>query len=584
MSGTVPAALGAGLAGSLLLPAGDDLLLVDAAADGVVIQAGRQLDPTRPAPAVSLADVSVDLQLPGAARDAIVLARMLLSAEATGLAAACTEMAVHYAQQRQQFGRTIGSFQAVKHIAADMVVDSEMATAAVWDALRCDPLSSAADLAAAVAAVQAGSAAVANAQRCIQLHGGIGFTWEHDAGLYLRRAAALAALLSALGDAEAEVTELIASGVTRPYGVDLPQEAERFRTDAAQSASWAAQLPPVDRRRYLAETGYLSPHWPQPWGRAAGPAEQLVIEEEFRGVDLPTLGITGWNILTIIQAGSTEQQQRWVPAALAGTEEWCQLFSEPAAGSDAAAIKTKGVRTDGGWLVTGQKVWTSGAQDCAWGFATVRTDSSGPKHTGVTMMAIDLTHTGVDIRPLRELTGESLFNEVFMDEVFVPDSDVVGPVGEGWAVARAVLGNERISIGAGASRVSVIADQLPGLIKRLDRDDPGHRRTAGSLIAEQQTLHLLNLRQAARAVSGEGPGPEGNITKLVNGLHIQRVTEFAQHLLGVATVNADAEGSADVVHSYLLGRCYTIAGGTTEILRNQIGERLLGLPRDPLVS
>ncbi|MEB3070272.1 acyl-CoA dehydrogenase [[Mycobacterium] vasticus] len=582
VSGTVPAVLGAELADVLLLVVGDDAVVVEAGAKGVVICHGTDLDPTRRAPAVSLAEVPVDVLLSGGARHVITVARLLLAAEATGLASACTDMAVQYAKQREQFGRVIGSFQAIKHLAADMLVSTEMATAAVWDAVRCDPTEPAMELAAAVAAVQAMPAAVVNAQRCIQVHGGIGFTWEHDAGLYLRRASALSALLSALGDAEMEVAERTADGVTRHYGIELPEDAERFRAEAAEAAAHVAGLPITERRRYLAETGYLSPHWPSPWGRGADPAEQLVIEDEFRGVEVPNLGITGWNILTVIQAGTDEQQNRWVPAALAGTEKWCQLFSEPGAGSDAAAIKTKGIRADGGWLVTGQKVWTSGAKDCRWGFATVRTDSSGSKHSGVTMMTIDMTGPGVEIRPLRELTGESLFNEVFLDEVFVPDADVVGPVGEGWAVARAVLGNERISIGGGASRVGFTADQLPPLLSVLGRDDSGSLRTAGELISEQQTLQLLNLRQAARAVTGEGPGPEGNITKLVNGLHIQRVTEFAMKVIGVEAINGG--DFTDLVHAYLLGRCYTIAGGTTEIVRNQIAERLLRLPRESLSS
>ncbi|MGQ0482936.1 MAG: acyl-CoA dehydrogenase [Pseudonocardia sp.] len=583
VSGDAGPVLGAGLADLLVLVAEDDVVLVETAASGVTVggPTAPDLDPTRRSPRVTLDGVATTV-LPGARPLLTRLARTLAAAEAAGIASACTDMAVAYAKEREQFGRTIGSFQAVKHLCATMLVDAEMATAAAWDAARCDPADPATDLAAAVAAARALQAAVENAQRLIQVLGGIGFTWEHDAGIYLRRANALALLVGALGDAELEVARLVAGGAVRRYGIDLPPEAERYRAEAAGVAAEVAGLPSDRRRARLAETGYFVPHWPKPWGREAGAAEQLVIEEEFARVKVPGLGITAWNILTIIQAGTPEQARRWVPAALAGEEQWCQLFSEPSAGSDAAAIRTKGVRTEGGWVVTGQKVWTSNARACRWGFATVRTDFSGAKHSGVTMMAIDLTSPGVDVRPLREITGDALFNEVFLDEVFVPDDDVVGAVGQGWAVARAVLGNERVSIGGGeSSLLGIVASDLPELIERYAPGDHGHLRAAGALIAEQQCQRLLNLRQAARAVQGAGPGPEGNITKLVLGLHLQRLTELALRLAG-----ADAVSGTDIrlTRAYLYSRCMTIAGGTTEIVRNQIAERILKLPRDPLLK
>ena len=192
------------------------------------------------------------------------------------------------------------------------------------------------------------------------------------------------------------------------------------------------------------------PHWPKPWGRGADVLEQLVIEEEFTGVERPDMGITGWVTLTIAQAGTDDQRERWVEPVLRGQVMWCQLFSEPGAGSDAAAVRTAAKKVDGGWRVTGQKVWTSLAQYCQWGLATVRTDPDAPKHAGVTMMAIDMNAPGVKVNPLRGITGDSHFNEVFFDDVFVPDDDVVGDVNRGWLVARATLGNERISIGGGS--------------------------------------------------------------------------------------------------------------------------------------
>ncbi|HEX4246840.1 MAG TPA: acyl-CoA dehydrogenase family protein, partial [Pseudonocardia sp.] len=314
--------------------------------------------------------------------------------------------------------------------------------------------------------------------------------------------------------------------------------------------------------------------------RDAGAVEQLVIEQEFARarVRAPNLGITGWVALTIAQHGTGEQSERWIADALAGRTIWCQLFSEPGAGSDAAAISTRGVRDDGGWRVSGSKVWTSGAQWSQWGFATVRTDSSGSKHSGVTMMAIDLSAPGVTVRPLRELTGASLFNEVFFDDVFVPDGDVVGEVGQGWTVARATLGNERVSLGGGAGLIGMSAADL---VDRVAEHPDGTRfeHELAELLAEDQAKRLLGVRQAARAVTGAGPGPEGNLAKLLSAEHDQRVADLARRLAGPAALTGDAKHAT---WAYLMSRCLTIAGGTSEIVRNQIAERLLGLPRDPL--
>ncbi len=194
---------------------------------------------------------------------------------------------------------------------------------------------------------------------------------------------------------------------------------------------------------------------------------------------------------------------------------WCQLFSEPDAGSDAAAVKTKATRVDGGWLVNGQKVWTSDAHEAAMGFATVRTNPDVPKHEGITTMVIDMHADGVEVRPLKMTMGTSMFNEVFFTDVFVPDDDVVGPVDGGWTVARATLGNESVSIGGGETAL-----QSPGtaFIAPFDAHPErlyGGAARVGRYLAEYQAMGLLNLRVAHRAVAGAGPGPEGAVTKLV---------------------------------------------------------------------
>ena len=259
------------------------------------------------------------------------------------------------------------------------------------------------------------------------------------------------------------------------------------------------------------------PHWPKPYGRAAGAVEQLVIEQEFgrAGINRPGYGITAWNILTLIQHATEDQAARWVRPALNQDVIWCQLFSEPDAGSDAAGVKTRATRVEGGWLVNGQKVWTSGAHVAGMGFATVRTDPDVPKHQGITTMVIDMHAEGVEVRPLKMTTGASEFNEVFFDDVFVPDDDVVGPVDGGWTVARATLGNESVSIGGGGGGMSYPGEALVAPFDAHPERVAGGAARIGRYIATHQAMGLLNLRAANRAVAGTEPGPEGAITKLV---------------------------------------------------------------------
>ncbi|OBC14536.1 acyl-CoA dehydrogenase [Mycobacterium sp. 852013-50091_SCH5140682] len=582
LDGSAAAVLGAPDAHVLVLAAGDDLVIVDAAADGVTVTAEEGLDPTRSIGTVTLRAVSVgdDRVLRGAARLARTVFRVLAGAEAVGVAWAALDMAVEYAKVREQFGRTIGTFQAVKHHAANMLVAAEQTTAAVWDAARADDLDGA-WFAAAVAAAHAARAVVFNAEYNIQLHGGIGFTWEHDAHLYLRRARTLAALLSEGADPLLDVVDGQRTGRAQGASFTLPPEAEVHRKAAAEAAAAVRTLPTEQRRDYLVDSGYLVPHWPKPWGRGADVLEQLVIEEEFADLERADMGITGWVTLTIAQAGTDDQRERWVEPVLRGEVMWCQLFSEPGAGSDAAAVRTAAKKVDGGWRVTGQKVWTSLAQHCQWGLATVRTDPDAPKHAGVTMMAIDMKAPGVTVNPLQGLTGDAHFNEVFFDDVFVPDEDVVGDVNKGWLVARATLGNERISIGGGsAAPTGFSADDLVAMLD-ASPDGAGYARRAGEVIAVGHTLRLLNLRRVSRAIAGAEPGPEGNVTKLLVAEHSQRLTELGMDLAGAAAVSG---ATRKLTRAYLGNRAMTIAGGTSEITRNTIAERILGLPRDPLLK
>jgi 3-oxochol-4-en-24-oyl-CoA dehydrogenase len=578
--------LGAGLAELLLIAAGDDVVPLDRGRAGVSVDVPNNFDPTRRSGRVRLQNVSVAAEdiVPGARESALARVRALLAAEAVGGASDCVDAAVDYAKVRQQFGRTIATFQAVKHHCANMLVATESAIAAVWDASRA----AAEDeeqfrLIAAVAAALAFPAYARNAELNIQVHGGIGFTWEHDAHLHLRRALVSSALFG--GDAPAgDVFDRTAAGAVRENSLDLPPEAEELRKRIHADAAEIAALDKNAQRDKLIETGYVMPHWPEPWGRAADAVEQLVIEEEFRaaGIKRPDYSITGWVILTLIQHGTPWQIERFVEKALRQDEIWCQLFSEPEAGSDAASVKTRATRVEGGWKISGQKVWTSGAQYSARGLATVRTDPDAPKHAGITTVIVDMKAPEVEVRPLRQMTGSSEFNEVFFNDLFVPDEDVVGAPNSGWTVARATLGNERVSIGGSGSFYQGLASKLVQLAQASDRLT-GARIRVGNFLADDHALRLLNLRRAARSVEGAGPGPEGNVTKLKLAEHMIEGGAISAALLGPEVALLDGPGA--VVGRMMMGaRGMAIAGGTSEVTRNQIAERILGMPRDPLIN
>ncbi|MEI6699232.1 MAG: acyl-CoA dehydrogenase [Mycobacteriaceae bacterium] len=586
VSGDAGVVLGAGLADVLLLASGEDMLVVQRSAAGVAVEVPENLDRTRRSGRVVLTDVAVgDNTLPGARNAALARTRTLYAAEAVGGASDCVDSAVEYAKVREQFGRTIATFQAVKHHCANMLVAAESAVSCVWDAARAaDEDEEQFRLIAAAAATLAFPAYVRNAELNIQVHGGIGFTWEHDAHLHLRRALTVQAVLG--GDESAtDVFDLTAKGIARANSLDLPAGSDELRTEIRAEAQRIAALDEKAQLDELIATGYLMPHWPKPWGLAAGAVEQLLCEEEFAAADVakPDYGITGWVILTLIQHGTPSQIERFVERALRQDEIWCQLFSEPSAGSDAAAVKTRATRVDGGWSITGQKVWTSGAHYCKRGLATVRTDFDGPKHAGITMVILDMKAPGVEVRPLRQITGGSDFNEVFFTDVFVPDEDVVGEPNAGWTVARATLGNERVSIGGGGGGIAPASAWLMHLAQTHGDRVIGSLQRVGRFLAEDHALRLLNLRRAVRSIEGAGPGPEGNITKLKLADHFQEQGAIAASLVGPDLALEDGEGAL-ASRAAMGARGMAIAGGTSEVARNQIAERILGMPRDPLIK
>ncbi|SOX56279.1 acyl-CoA dehydrogenase, partial [Mycobacterium ahvazicum] len=582
VSGTVDFVLGGADGGLLLLPAGEEWVLVDTASDGVRLEPLQATDFSRPLARVVL--TSAPATPIDASRQRVEeLAATVLAAEAAGVTRWSLETAVDYAKVREQFGKPIGSFQAIKHLCAEMLCRAEQAEVAASDAARAARGAGAADerqfsIAAALAAGVAIPAVKANVKDCIQVLGGIGCTWEHDAHLYLRRAHAIGRYLGGAQRWLRRITELTQDGVRRRLSIDLT-EVEDQRGELAATIAEIAALPAEKRQVALADAGLQAPHWPKPYGRAASPAEQLLIDQELAaaGVDRPDLVIGWWAAPTILEHGTPEQIERFVPATTRGEFLWCQLFSEPGAGSDLASLRTKAVRGEGGWLLTGQKVWTSAAHKAAWGVCLARTDPDAPKHKGITYFLIDMKSPGIDIRPLREITGDSLFNEVFLDNVFVPDEMVVGTVNDGWRLARTTLANERVAMASGTALGNPMEELLELLVKR-DLDVAEQDRL-GRLIILAQTGALLDQRIAQLAVGGQDPGAQSSVRKLIGVRYRQTLAEFTMDVAeGGGLVDRRADGDR-AVFDFLNTRCLTIAGGTEQILLTVAAERLLGLPR-----
>ncbi len=584
LHGTAPPVLGAPHADLLLLPAatadGPLWLAVDAPAPGLTVRAHASADPTRPtgevtAAALPVPDARVLALDTGLVHD---LAAVLFAADACGTAARAVETAAAHARTREQFGRPIGRFQGVKHLCADMLLRLEQARALTWDAARAtdDP---ARPLVAALAAATALDAAHSCAKDCVQILGGIGFTWEHDAHVLLRRALVARQLLGTGDRFRLDALRHAATGLRRTLRLDLPPAAEPYRAAARAALAPAAGLDPAAARRALAPTGYAAPHLPEPYGLGAGPLQQLAVQRALdeAGITLPGLGIATWVVPSLLAHGSPAQQERHLGPTLRGEQRWCQLFSEPGAGSDLASLRTRAERTgDGRWRITGQKVWTSAARTADFGILLARTDPAAPKHRGLTYFLVDMRNTpGIDIRPLKEITGDSLFNEVWFDGALLPADAVVGDVDDGWRVARTTLGNERVHM---ADQV-VFDTGLEALIKAAADADGSVRARTGALLAEAHALACIGMRTTLRQVSGLEPGAGASVRKLVQTLHQQKTAELALELLGPDGAVREGPGAA-AVHGYLMSRCLTIAGGTTQVQLNVVAERLLGLPRD----
>jgi alkylation response protein AidB-like acyl-CoA dehydrogenase len=589
--GEVRAVPAAAQASILVLP-----VAIDSGEEWVVLRSeqleirpGQSIDPLRP-----IADVCANAVEVG---DDVVLANLsmtkahalmttLLSAEAVGVARWATDAASAYAKIREQFGRPIGQFQAIKHKCAEMIADTERATAAVWDAARAlDETGEDTHVAfaAAVAATLAPAAAQRCTQDCIQVHGGIGFTWEHDTNVYYRRALLLAACFGRTSEYPQRVVDTATTTGMRAVDIDLDPDTEKLRAEIRAEVAAFKEMDRESRKVAIAEGGWVLPYLPKPWGRESSPVEQVIIAQEFTAgrVKRPQVGIAAWIVPSIVAFGTEEQKQRFLPQTLRGEMVWCQLFSEPGAGSDLAGLSTKATRVDGGWRVTGQKIWTTAAQFSQWGALLARTDPNAPKHQGITYFLLDMKSEGVTVKPLRELTGQEFFNTVYLDDVFVPDEYVLGEVNRGWEVSRNTLTAERVSIGG--SDLNFLAS-LPQFVEfvRDGHFDQVARHRAGQLIAEGHAAKVLNLRSTLLTLAGGDAMPSAAISKLLAMRTGQGYAEFAVSSFGTDAVIGNPDTPQGKWGEYLLSsRATTIYGGTSEVQLNIIAERLLGLPRDP---
>jgi alkylation response protein AidB-like acyl-CoA dehydrogenase len=592
---------------------GPALFQVPARAAGVDLTPLEVLDLTRPACAVRFTDVEADWL--GDAAAALTLrdtALTLLAADQVGLMQACLDTTLGYVRIRYQFGRPVGSYQAVKHRLADMLCALELCRSALLDAARAaDERPEEFCLAAAVAQAACSTAAFRCARDTLQLHGGIGFTWESHLHLFFRRAKASEHLLGqASGHRRRAVALAAAAGpvVHRASEPDDPtaelarfrallrvwlsEHAPRWEQVAASGRDDAIAAAARGYQQELAAAGYAGLTWPAEFGgQNRGPEHQRIYLEEASRYRIPQAPLTislGMCGPLLMMMGTRQQQDQHVRRILAGEELWCQLFSEPSAGSDLAGLRTSARRDGDEWVVTGQKVWTTAAQFAQFGILLARTDPSSPKHDGLTMFLLDMSTPGITVRPLRQMNGAADFNEVFLDDVRLPADAVIGAVNGGWKAAIAVLMNERASLGTARPWTrQAIYDPLLAVAADAGRlSDPVAVDGLADVLVRARCLELLGERIRDQLRADADPGPFASITKLTGAALRMEVAELAVDLAlpGTLAWPAGDPTAADQIVALLTAPSAALAGGTDNILRNTIAERVLGLPKEPGVD
>jgi alkylation response protein AidB-like acyl-CoA dehydrogenase len=363
--------------------------------------------------------------------------------------------------------------------------------------------------------------------------------------------------------------------------VEVPQRFATIADEVEFGRAWQARL---------AAGRWVGLHWPAEYGgRGASPVQVAIFNMEYaRSRALQPINRVGINLAgpTLLAHGTQPQKQRWLPAILTAEEIWCQLFSEPNAGSDLASLQTRAVRVDDGWLLSGQKVWTSYAQFARWGICLARTDPDAPKHKGISYLIVDMDAPGIEVRPLVQITGDAEFNEVFLDDVFVPDDHLVGALHNGWAVANTTLAHERGTSFPFKEQVvhEVYLDELWQLASaRGSLDDVEVADALAQSFVELRVLRLHNWRTLSELAKGVEPGPESSITKLAWTDMTQALSVRALDVIDRAAPlwwgARDNPGDGFWQRQWLWSKAASIAGGTSEVQRTIIGERMLGLPR-----
>jgi alkylation response protein AidB-like acyl-CoA dehydrogenase len=363
--------------------------------------------------------------------------------------------------------------------------------------------------------------------------------------------------------------------------LELPPRFANLADEIEWGRRWQAKLA-ADR--------WIGIHWPVDYGgRGASPVQVAIFNMEYaRSRALQPVNRVGINLAgpTLLAHGTDEQKRRWLPSILSAEEIWCQLFSEPGAGSDLASLATRATPVEGGWLLSGQKVWTSYAQFARWGICLARTDAEAPKHRGISYLVVDMQADGIEVRPLVQITGDAEFNEVFFDEVFVPEDHLVGGLNQGWAVANTTLAHERGTAFPFKEQVvhEVYLDELYDLAARQGAlDDPECSDGLAQSFVELRVLRLHNWRTLSRLSHGTEPGPESSVVKLAWTDMTQHLSELALAIVGEASPlwagAPETPGDGRWQKQWLWSKAASIAGGTSEVQRTIIGDRMLGLPR-----
>ncbi|MGX7727827.1 acyl-CoA dehydrogenase [Rhodococcus sp. 2H158] len=603
LTGSVTDVLNGADAARVLVPTDQGLFLLETDGSGVVVTPGDTADPSRPLADLDFRSAAArHVAAPDTARAAVqyglTAGLVALTAELIGAAEEMLEQTIAYIKERRAFGRVVGQFQGVKHTTVDLWTEVTHARALLRNAIAAlgdgSATSEATLVPATLAKVQASKALSQIATRGILLHGAIGFTWELGAHRFVRRATTDRFLF---GDDD-ELVRLLAGHLTTRRSDDTD------RAESSPEAGWLAQHAPrfVGPRDHVGHFAVLTPEEAADQLRRARDWERLKSENGFAGIAVPTelggqgrsrfealqfqaeehryelphwlFAITYGMILpTVVQWGTDEQKQRYVPRMLNGEHLWCQLFSEPGAGSDLAMASTRATRAEGGWRIDGQKVWNSGADNADLGLLVARTDPNVPKHQGLTVFVVPMDTPGVTVRPIVQNSGSALFCETFFDDVFLPDEAVLGEVGNGWRVAITTLMNERLAL---------TGDGVP--FQRMFRE--AQERAADlteaqgvqlvELYSIERALHALSAQMFETVRSGNEPGPEGSVNKLLTGRAALGVADFVSRLLGPEVLR-DRDWN-----EYVLGAVgLLIGGGTEEIQKNVLAERVLGLPPEP---